>query len=104
MKVFRILLILALVSLAATAMAQDSETVVIRGFGNISTFNPALSSDGASFQAFSVLWPKPYEIDSATSAPVPGLTSWEVSGDGMNLYLPHPRRRQLERRHAYQLA
>ena len=83
MKFFRVLLILALLLGAATALAQDSETIVIRGFGNISTFNPALSSDGASFQAFSVLWPKPYEIDAATSAPVPGLTSWEVSEDGM---------------------
>ncbi len=83
MRVLKILFLVLLVVSVALVMSQDAETIVIRGFGNISTFNPAMSSDGASFQAFSVLWPKPYEIDSATSAPVPGLTSWEISDDGL---------------------
>ncbi len=83
MRVLKLLFVLLLVLSVAFVIAQDAETVVIRGFGNISTFNPAMSSDGASFQAFSVLWPKPYEIDSATSAPVPGLTNWEISEDGL---------------------
>ena len=74
---------LLLLVLGGGLIAQDEETIVIRGFGNISTFNPALGSDGASFQAYSVLWPKPYEIDAATSAPVPGLTTWEISEDGL---------------------
>ncbi len=84
MRVLKILFLVLLVVSVALVMSQDAETIVIRGFGNISTFNPAMSSDGASFQAFSVLWPKPYEIDSATSAPVPGLTSWEISDDGLS--------------------
>ena len=83
MRYFKVLLILLLLLTVALAVAQDAETIVIRGFGNISTFNPAMSSDGASFQAFSVLWPKPYEIDPATSAPIPGLTNWEISDDGL---------------------
>ena len=83
MRVFKFVLVLLLALSAAAVMAQDAETVVIRGFGNISTFNPALASDGASFQAYSVLWPKPYEIDAASSAPIPGLTTWEVSEDGL---------------------
>ena len=83
MRYFKLLLILLLLLCVALAAAQDAETIVIRGFGNISTFNPALGNDGASFQAFSVLWPKPYEIDPATSAPVPGLTTWEISEDGL---------------------
>ena len=83
MRFFKFLLVLLLVFSVVLAVAQDAETVVIRGFGNISTFNPAMSSDGASFQAFSVLWPKPYEIDAATSAPVPGLTTWKISEDGV---------------------
>ena len=83
MRVFKLFIILLLALSAIIAASQDAETVVIRGFGNISTFNPALASDGASFQAYSLLWPKPYEIDAATSAPIPGLTTWEVSDDGL---------------------
>lgn len=79
--VFVALLMLLMSSMVATA--QDDETIVVRGFGNISTFNPALSNDGASFQAFSVLWPTPYEIDKFTGEPLPGLTSWAVSEDGL---------------------
>ncbi len=83
MKIIKYLLIVALLLCLPAALAQDAETIVIRGFGNVSTFNHIVSSDGASFQAYSVLWPKPYEIDAATSAPVPGLTNWEVSEDGL---------------------
>ena len=83
MRALKLLFLILLVLSVAFVAGQDAETVVIRGFGNISTFNPAMSSDGASFQAFSVLWPKPYEIDSATSAPMPGLTNWEISDDGL---------------------
>ena len=83
MRAFKLFIILLLALSAMAAAAQDDETVVIRGFGNISTFNPALASDGASFQAYSLLWPKPYEIDAASSAPIPGLTTWEVSADGL---------------------
>ena len=83
MRAFKLVLVLLLALSAAAVTSQDGETIVIRGFGNISTFNPALSGDGASFQAYSVLWPKPYEIDAATSLPIPGLTTWEVSEDGL---------------------
>jgi peptide/nickel transport system substrate-binding protein len=69
---------------AVAATAQDSETIVIRGFGNISTFNHIVSSDGASFQAYSLLWPKPYEIDPRTLEPIPGLTTWEDADDGLS--------------------
>ena len=83
MRYFKVLLILLLLLTVALAVAQDTETIVVRGIGNISTFNHVLSSDGASFHAFSFLWPKPYEIDAASSAPVPGLTTWEISEDGL---------------------
>lgn len=81
----KILILIAMLSLlvSATSMAQDSETIVIRGFGNIVSYNPALTSDGASFQAFSLLWPAPYQIDKFTGEAVPGLTSWEISDDGL---------------------
>ncbi len=83
MKAIKLLVVLLLVMSTSAIMAQDSETIVVRGFGNITSFNPALTGDGASFQAYSVLFPTPYEIDKFTGEPVPGLTSWEVSEDGL---------------------
>lgn len=69
--------------LGLSVSAQDADTIVIRGFGNITTFNPHLSSDGASLQAFGLLFPPPFTVDSFTGEPVPGLTSWTVSEDGL---------------------
>lgn len=78
-----VVLALLLVLPLATASAQSGDTIVIRGFGNISTFNPHLSSDGASYQAYTLLWPAPLLTDSFTGEPKPGLTSWTVSEDGL---------------------
>jgi peptide/nickel transport system substrate-binding protein len=74
---------LLLVALPLTVMAQSSDTIVIRGFGNIATFNPHLTSDGASYQAFSLLWPAPFLTDSFTGQAAPGLTDWTISEDGL---------------------
>ncbi len=79
--VFLVLVVLA-VPLAAV-LGQDSDTIIIRGFGNLVTFNPALSSDGASTQAFALLFPLPFETDRFTGEPIPGLTSYEISDDGL---------------------
>lgn len=81
----RLLLVFALllVALPLTVMAQSSDTIVIRGFGNIATFNPHLTSDGASYQAFSLLWPAPFLTDSFTGQAAPGLTDWTISEDGL---------------------
>ena len=54
-----LLVLLAILPLTIVS-AQDKETVVIRGFGNISTFNPLMTTDGASYQAYSLLWPRAY--------------------------------------------
>ncbi len=82
-RIFLIVLMLLVVLPLSIAAAQDDETVVIRGFGNISTFNPALASDGASYQAYSLLFPAPVQVDSFTGEPTSGLTSWTVSEDGL---------------------
>jgi peptide/nickel transport system substrate-binding protein len=72
-----------LVLLAVPVLGQDDETIVIRGFGNIVTFNPALTEDGASSQAYQLLWPSMMEVDSFTGEVIPGLTTWEVSEDNL---------------------
>lgn len=77
-----LLLVLAAV-LPVAVLAQSNDTIVIRGFGNIVSFNPTLTDDGASVQAFSLLWPAPFFTDSFTGAAVPGLTSWTISDDGL---------------------
>lgn len=79
----RLIVLLVLLLLVVPAIGQDAETIVIRGFGNLVTFNPALTSDGASQQAFSLLFPTPMEVDSFTGEVIPGLTDWEVSEDGL---------------------
>jgi peptide/nickel transport system substrate-binding protein len=76
-------LLILLAVLPVAVWAQSADTIVIRGFGNISNFNPHLSNDGASYQAFSLLWPAPFLTDSFTGAAVPGLTSWTISEDGL---------------------
>jgi peptide/nickel transport system substrate-binding protein len=76
------ILVFALFPLAVTGQGS-ADTVVIRGLGNIKNFNPILASDGASFQAYSLLWPPPFEVDGKTGQAVPGLTSWTISDDNL---------------------
>ena len=58
-------------------------TMVIRNMGNLTSWNPALTNDGASTQARSLLWPALINTDETTGAPVPGLQTWEVSEDSL---------------------
>lgn len=78
-----VLIVLVALLPSAVVSSQDAETIVIRGFGNISSFNPLLTGDGASFQAHSLIFPAPVKVDSFTGEPVAGLTSWTVSDDGL---------------------
>ena len=78
------LLMLVLAALLPVAvLAQSSDTIVIRGLGNITTFNPLMTNDGASYQAYALLWPAPFDTDSFTGEAIPGLTSWTISEDGL---------------------
>lgn len=84
----RVILVVLLAALCALPRAGASgraanDTIIIRGLGNITTFNPILSQDGASLQASEVLWPAAFDLDNTTGQPIPGLTSWKVSDDGL---------------------
>ena len=83
-RLFLIVMILLMAALMpSAAFSQSNDTIVIRSFGNISSFNPLLTSDGASYQAYSLIWPAPFLTDTFTGAAVPGLTSWTISDDGL---------------------
>jgi peptide/nickel transport system substrate-binding protein len=66
-----------------TGPPEEEGTVVIRNMGNLTSWNPALTNDGASTQARSLLWPALVNTDETTGAPVPGLQTWEVSDDSL---------------------
>jgi len=61
--------------------AEQTGTIVIRNMGNLTAWNPALTDDGASMQARSLLFPALVNTDETTGAPIPGFQSWEVSDD-----------------------
>ena len=61
--------------------AESTGTIVIRNMGNLTSWNPALTSDGASIQARNLLWPALINTDETTGEPVPGLQTWAVSDD-----------------------
>ena len=80
---FVLIAILVLMIPAATSFGQDSETIVIRSLGNITSFNLWLTNDGASVQAGDLIFPTMFEQDKFTGEMIPGLTSWEISEDGL---------------------
>ncbi|MFN2203388.1 MAG: ABC transporter substrate-binding protein [Caldilineaceae bacterium] len=72
---------------ASTGDTAQSEgaggTIVIRNMGNLTSFNPTLTNDGASIQARRLLWPALIGTDETTGEPIPGLQTWEVSDDSL---------------------
>jgi ABC-type transport system substrate-binding protein len=77
------IVLLLLVLAPLTVLGQDEDTIVVRNMGNIDMWNNALTSSGPAFQGYSLIWPLPFAIDPVSGAAVPGLTSWEVSDDGL---------------------
>ena len=68
-------------TMVTSSSGEQTGTMVIRNMGNLTSWNPALTSDGASLQARSLLWPALINTDETTGAPISGLQSWEVSDD-----------------------
>ncbi len=68
-------------TVVTSSSGSGTGTMVIRNMGNLTSWNPALTSDGASIQARDLLWPALINTDETTGAPVPGLQTWEASED-----------------------
>ncbi|MCY4024042.1 MAG: ABC transporter substrate-binding protein [Anaerolineaceae bacterium] len=80
---FLVLLAILPALLTGSCATRGPGTVVIRTFGDISSFSPLLAGDGASLQAQALLWPPPLDIDRLTGEALPSLTTWELSDDGL---------------------
>lgn len=85
MRRLSVLFIVFLIALPLSGViAQGSaDTIVIRTLGNVTNFNPVLTTDGGSLQAYNLLWPAPFKTDVMTSEWTPGLTSWTISEDNL---------------------
>ncbi|HRW07182.1 MAG TPA: ABC transporter substrate-binding protein [Caldilineaceae bacterium] len=68
-------------TVTTASSGEQTGTIVIRNMGNLTSWNPTLTSDGASLQARNLLWPALINTDETTGEPVPGLQTWEVSDD-----------------------
>ena len=84
MKRFAILLSILLLVVVPSVTAQD-EAVLLRSTlgGNVTTLNPVLLADSASFDVSAYLWAGLFELDPETAQPMPGLATWEISEDGL---------------------
>lgn len=62
---------------------SNSDTIILRSGGDISIFNPLLWTDSGSAAAGVLIWPTIFDTDRFTGLPLPGLTTWEISEDGL---------------------
>jgi len=84
----RLILILTIVvatlPLSVVLGQQGREnTLIIAAEADATTFNPLFAIDGGSQDAGQYLWPIPFDIDPVSGLPLDGLTSWEISEDGL---------------------
>lgn len=84
MKRFAILLSIMLLIVVPGVMAQDG-TALLRSTlgGNVTTLSPVLGADSASLDVMSFLFEGLFDVDPETAQPVPSLTTWEISEDGL---------------------
>lgn len=75
--------LLLLLPLSVVLGQSDNDTLIVWTGGDVITWNPVLFQSGSSFKSSQLLWPRLYEQDPMTGQPVPGLTSWEISEDGL---------------------
>ncbi len=85
MKRYAVLLSILLLIVVPTVLAQDDTTLLRNSLGgNVSTLNPVLAADSASLDLISFLFDGLFDVDPQTAQPMPALTTWEISDDGLN--------------------
>ncbi|MBN1965637.1 MAG: ABC transporter substrate-binding protein, partial [Anaerolineae bacterium] len=83
-KYIWLLLLVILALPVASVLGQGPEDTIIRSIGyDLTTLNPILWTDGGSGEVGQFLWSNLFEVDPLAGVPVPGLTSWEISADGL---------------------
>ena len=84
MKRYAVLLSILLLIVVPTVLAQDDTTLLRNTLGgNVSTLNPILAADSASLDVISFLFEGLFDVDPQTAQPMPALTTWDVSDDGL---------------------
>lgn len=84
MKLMLISLIVAVFLSVGLVGAQDAPVTLVRALANdIENFNTVTQSLASSAIAESYVFPQLYKTDIQTGLPVPGLTSWTISDDGL---------------------
>ena len=83
MKRSAILLAVILFIMVPAVLAQDNSDVLLRSTANPTTLSPVLYADTESFDLISFLFEGLFEADPQTAEPMPALTTWEVSEDGL---------------------
>lgn len=67
--------------LAYTQAQSPEDTIILSTSSNTSALNPILSAEGDNISQF--IWSRLFEVDPVSGIPVPGLTSWAISEDGL---------------------
>ncbi len=84
MKRYALLVVLLVVLPLSMVFGQGTEETVVRSSSyDMTILNPILSTDGGSSDVHQFLWTRLFEVDPMSGLPIPGLTSWEISEDGM---------------------
>lgn len=82
-RVFLLVAVLMLLALPTMSVLAQSDTVIRIEGSDVVNFNPILWTDGGSNAAGQFIWPAIYDVDPLTGEAIPGLTSWEISDDGL---------------------
>lgn len=84
MRRYIFLAVLLLALPLTLVMAQDDTLLRSTLSGDISNLNPIFVSDSASFDISAFLWSGLFQNDPQSGLPLPDLTSWEISEDGLS--------------------
>lgn len=77
-----VLLLLTVIPLSLT-LGQSSDTLVFAHTGNPASLNPIYDLSVTESVPVSLLFAPMFDRDPATGTPIPGLTSWTTSDDGL---------------------
>lgn len=85
MKRFLIILILLLLIVPPLSVMGQDDTLIYAHFQNPATLNPVFRTGSVESIPIYLFLSTLYDRDPETGLPVPGLTSWDISEDGLTI-------------------